>query len=365
MNKALDDQIRSAIASLAEAPGEPAPFEDLDMAQASAVKPSRRPTGVALIAAVAAVFLIGLPVLLIGGGPSPSEVTVAGVDSSQPGVSTTVSTPETPVTTSPASTSLATLVPPSAIAGFDTSQVAWVRSVAYTGLFGSDDVQSLPLDIRSGPKSIAWDGQAGFVYVTNNDELRWVTADGDRLVLDLAGGEMFDEQPLLDVVTVDGSAADGSVFAVFGSNDGVPVWIDAANGAVVNEEELGTNHVFDTGAGLTITVDGVSIFIEDPDWSEVDRGEIGEPLWPFALPVLVVQDVDGSDLVRMEVGSELEPIGRIHDFDGQRLIFSVEPYEPALPSRTVHVLDLGCAECATVVVSDGPADWFDLIGTGS
>ena len=357
MNTKLDDQIRTVVSDLAEAAGKPAPFTELPIMRPAPALRRPRMAGVAIGAATAAIVLVGLPLMLLR-GPAPVDEGAAPV-----AISSTIDSTSGPETSEPTVSTgtvptTALTVPPavSPLAGFSVSGLQWVKSTAYTGVLGSDGVQSFAADVRSGPKSIAWDGEDGLVYVSNGDELWWVTPTKHDRVADLGEFSFFDEQPLLDVVLVDEVP-----FAVMASLNGDPVWINLHSGVFDDTAAAKSDRRFETGETLRIAIAGIAVYIEEPDWSSVARGEGGEPLPPFALPVLVIEGIDGSDPVRIEVGSEQQPIARVHDFDGYRLIYSVEPYEPALPSRTVYVVDIDCVDCSEGFVTEGPADWFDLI----
>ena len=197
-------------------------------------------------------------------------------------------------------------------------------------------------------RAIAWDGNAG-VVTFGEDGLRWFTEDGETAMP--VPSESIGE--LVEVVAVDAGHIVGARL-YDGSNT---VWF-----------ELGTRRLTEAPAsarsldGVTFSAAGRSATINLPDWSNVKRGEGGEPISPFDLPELVVSSHDGAELLRISVGTSDRPYVQIHDFDGRRLIVSAVPNEPASPPQTVWIIDLECGDCTEMFETGGPV-WFDLIGT--
>ena len=115
-------------------------------------------------------------------------------------------------------------------------------------------------------------------------------------------------------------------------------------------------------SGRVSTYQGRWAGIDQPNWSGVEMSPEGMPVPPYPLPELVVTDDAGAELARIELGTFDAPIATLHDFDGRRLIVSVEALEPASGARTVYLVDLECADCTEVWQTEGP-DSFDLVGT--
>jgi hypothetical protein len=82
-------------------------------------------------------------------------------------------------------------------------------------------------------------------------------------------------------------------------------------------------------------------------------------------PAHLVVTRNGEPVLDLRIGGPIEAYARIHDFDGQRLIVSRGPYEPALPPETFLVIDLACPGCtetfieasATAALTGPDSDW--------
>jgi hypothetical protein len=86
-------------------------------------------------------------------------------------------------------------------------------------------------------------------------------------------------------------------------------------------------------------------------------------------PAHLVISRSGEILLDLRIGGPVEAYARLHDFDGQRVIVSRGPYEPALPPETYMVIDLACPECtetfieaaATATFTGPDADWDGIV----
>ncbi len=239
-------------------------------------------------------------------------------------------------------------------------ETRWIRSTYPSGVWSSDGAAVFDASIAYfSMKTVAWDGTDGIAYLAEGEtetwQLRRANPTGDRLVIEIP----WFTEALADVVSVDGVAvailfrpgldAAGPSLRGIALADGAPV------GVPTDRIRLDGPYSIDRGA------QGRRAHLEDPDWSNIPRGEGGEPIPPFPLPSLVILDQSGSELIRFQVGTYERPYATIHDFDGRRIIVSVEPFEPAAAPRTVYVIDLECASC-TEVIDAGP-DSFDLVGS--
>lgn len=280
-------------------------------------------------AVVALVALVAVAVMLL---PGPSGPPVA-----------TPTTSETTTTTAQTSTTTTSAVMPWLEPG-----TSWIRG-GLSGVYDDsgeriEDIEFLSIGLLGGGRASAWDGDTGFVVVS--ERVLWFSG-GEAVETDLPVG------PIVEVVTFGGVPIVG-----IGSVDatGATTWFDLTSGEQVEPPESAR-----TMDGDTFEAGGLAAFIDFPDWTGVQRGEGGEPIAPFDLPELVVTAED-EELLRFPIGSEERPYGLLHDFDGRRVVVSVEPHEPALGPRTVWIIDLECADCTFRVESDGP-EWFDLVGT--
>ena len=79
--------------------------------------------------------------------------------------------------------------------------------------------------------------------------------------------------------------------------------------------------------------------------------EGGRPLAPVPVTDLVVTGPDGER--RLPLTTDERPFATLHDFDGRRVLVSIEPYEPALPPRLFTIIDLECETCDVRFESPG------------
>ncbi len=238
---------------------------------------------------------------------------------------------------------------------FSLSGVQWIGSDHQTIRLQTGNVLARGRYLFPG-RGTAWDGEAGVVTFGNSGN----TPSGEVDVQWLLPGDQTDATRI---------GFNGEVFEV-AKSEGGPVF------GIRNFDGSGTIswYLVETGQrtdppstartldGQTFTAQGRTATIALPDWSNVERGEAGEPLSPYELPELVVTSQDGTELLRMVVGTNDRPYVRIHDFDGRRLILDSTPQEPASPPQTVWIIDLECADCTREFKTPGPF-WFDLIGT--
>ncbi len=93
---------------------------------------------------------------------------------------------------------------------------------------------------------------------------------------------------------------------------------------------------------------GWSLWIEGPDLAPVEEGT---PIVVESPARLLIANAHGLIVVDEVVGTDSEPWVRIHDFDGQVLILSRGPLEPAMPEETFLVIDLSCDTCTSAFVA--------------
>ncbi len=340
----LEDRARQT-AQRTRAAARRMPVERLD-----AVRIRRRVATLVPALGLAAVVAGGL---VLAGLPDREPDPVAATTTTIP-AETTTTVPDSTTTTSFIET---TTIPP---AGIEIGpDVAWLHGIYPNGLGLSTGASYPDLSIAYfGMRTVAWDGVDGVVYLADGGEgkwlLRWARPGEDSLVLEL---EWFTEA-LADVVVVDGVQ-----YAILFQPGYVGVeagfrWIDLNTASEVSPLDgfvrLSGEYALAYGA------QGRWAHIEDADWTEVAQGEGGEPIPPFPLPMLVIEDDAGRELLRFEIGDFERPYVTLHDFDGRRLIFSKEPFEPAAAPRTVYFVDLECPGC-TQVFEAGP-DSFSLVG---
>ncbi|MBK5266331.1 MAG: hypothetical protein JJE47_02770 [Acidimicrobiia bacterium] len=196
----------------------------------------------------------------------------------------------------------------------------------------------------------AWDEDGGVVTFGDDGLLRWMRP----------GGESFPTLPsqaIAEIVEVVKKNNGYVVGARLARSVNTIIWFELESGTLTDPPTLAR-----TLDGLTFSAGGRTATIAPPDWSNVQLGEGGEPIPPYDLPELLVTADDGTELLRVPVGTTDRPFVEIHDFDGRRLILSAVPQEPGLPPQTVWIIDLECSGCTEMMATGGPV-WFDLIGT--
>lgn len=198
-------------------------------------------------------------------------------------------------------------------------------------------------------RGTAWDGNTGLVTL-DRDRLTWLRPNSRPTVA--PNGPFISE-----IVEVAEGDVEPFILVRLIEDPSTTLWMRFSTGYVVDPPESAR-----TVDGQTFTAQGRTATIAQPDWSNVELGEASELLLPYDLPELVVTSQDGTELLRMVVGTNDRPFVQIHDFDGRRLILDATPQEPASPPQTVWIIDLECADCTQAFLTGHPV-WFDLIGT--
>ncbi len=162
--------------------------------------------------------------------------------------------------------------------------------------------------------------------------LWWLEADAaqPRFVTSDAGSD------LIEVI-----ATGGGLVARLGYV--APTFLSLETGDAVDPVD-GSIGFSDVGIPPWTAANGLEAVISRP-LTELD--DEGQPVAVKEHATLIVRAADGETIVEMPAGGPYEEWARLHDFDGQRLVFSRGPFEPALPEETFVVVDLRCAECAT------------------
>jgi hypothetical protein len=205
----------------------------------------------------------------------------------------------------------------------------WLRGQFGAGVFGSDGTQFVANPLRSFfIKTVAWDHGEGFVYLSEDGAVRWWRPDADTEIVRFDG-------PTDDLAIVDVSLLDRQVVIV--ERNGSLLAFDlitgaASEGAVQRYRRVETGEISFLAGGRTAVV------IRDE---------------------LIVTHQEG--LLRLGLGGPEQPFVVLHDFDGRRVIVSIEALEPADAPRTVYIIDLECPTC-TEVIETITAQSFDLVG---
>jgi hypothetical protein len=96
--------------------------------------------------------------------------------------------------------------------------------------------------------------------------------------------------------------------------------------------------------------------VTDP---EVETDSHGQPDFYRVLePAHLVVTRGDEVLVDRRIADSVAAWARIHDFDGQRLIVSRGPYEPAMPEESFLLIDLSTGEATEIFEAGGTEATF-------
>lgn len=241
--------------------------------------------------------------------------------------------------------------------GLDLSEAPWVTN-GPTGLFSYDGTMVWATNPIL-PGGVARDRQGGVVF-TDSSGLWWFQAGAQEPIF------VREESGDLETVV---ETSDGPVAMVW---DGGPTFYRLSDGEPADPpQEVPVEVVSETPWLQRWTAaNGLSVWVTEPEIELDAEGQPAEILEPARL--MIAQD--DEVLVDVAVGSVYEEWARIHDFDGQTLILSRGPFEPALPEETFLVIDLAAGEVtgsfnagatvATLTGADvewnGPVETLDL-----
>jgi hypothetical protein len=284
-----------------------------------------------------------------------------------PSAATTEAPRETSATTVPGTLPDSVgLVSPIPAAGVDADVVLYdyseVRPVA-DGTIGSPLGAARFGGAFEGQRTIAADGQGGFVTLFDATSLLWWRAGAEQPIqigvrLDADGATLGS---LIEVVSVDGSAAaivryvPGEAADV--SCEELPLLATVSLETGQELAGVSGSWAFPPGWGCTadpatITLGDSVVTLETPDWEDVARDpETGQPVPPIPVTDLVVSGPQGER--RIPLTTDERPFAALHDFDGRRVLVSIEPWEPALPPRLFTMIDLECEDCTVSFESLG------------
>jgi hypothetical protein len=253
---------------------------------------------------------------------------VAGCESTATS-STTVGQPQ--VSTSQAATSATSSSAPSTTTdeGLDLTGSLWV-TIGLDGL-QTDKGEVLWPSGALFDKAVARDHAGGLVFIDGSDLWWFATGTPEPLLV-------ADNVPTR-VVEVIGSGTDA--VAALGYEE--RTYLRLSDGA--NMPDPGGVVTIETdGQEVWSAANGWSVWIEGPELAPTDEGT---PTVVESQARLKVADADGVVVIDEVVGTDTDPWVRIHDFDGQIVILSRGPIEPAMPEETFLVIDLGCAACTS------------------
>lgn len=330
-----EKKIKDLMARLVAMTPDPPPYpEEIPMARHPERRKKSRP---ALVFAGAAALVVALavPLLLFSGGNGPvagetTTTSTANAVSTAPAPTTTTQDPTT--TTAPATT---TTSANEGEEGLDLSDELWVTHRP-EGIQLDDG--TLIWETQPFPTGLARDRQGGLVF-TDSSGLWWFQAQATEPTL---VGQVRDE--LITVVpTSTGPVAmtmgDGPAF--YALSDGEPVDAPPETPVEVSSE---TPWLWRWTA-----TNGIETWVTDPEAEWTAEGQPSEILEPAHLIVVRGEET----LVDTRIGEVNEAWSRIHDFDGQRLIVSRGPYEPAMAEETFLLIDLATGEVKELFIAGG------------
>lgn len=288
-----------------------------------------RPAFMAFAGASAVVLIVGAALLALRPG-STTETVAPATGSTLPPI--TIAETITPSTTSgsvntttPTTSTLDSTS--SAISGqaLDLSEAMWVTH----GLDGIRlDDGTLIWETQPFPTGVARDRQGGLVF-TDSTGLWWFQAgvvEPERVA------EAADE--VLAVATT----PTGPVALIWGAGPGFYNLID---GTPVGSPDSAPVEISSESPWLAWTAaNGLSAWVTEP---EVETDSEGQPSKVLEPAHLVIADESGI-LVDTRIADSDQAWATIHDFDGQKLIISRGPYEPAMPEESFLLVDLATGE---------------------
>lgn len=278
-------------------------------------------------------WLAGLGALLLvlaacNGGDRATEI-----HRGSPGASSGQSEPSSADTAVTTSTTAAKATLPSD--GLDLSQARWVTH-------GPDGIHlddgTLIWETEPFPADVARDHQGGLAF-TDSSGLWWFQAGTLEPALVREGVDR-----LFSVSTT----SEGPVASVLEPDPGFYSLIDGnpVEAPPEAEEEPSSGPPW---SWRWVAANGLSARVTDPvvEWDA--EGQPSEILEPTALVISRGQEV----LSEVQIGGPLEEWATIHDFDGQTLILSRGPDEPAMAEETFLIIDLASGEVTGSFIAGG------------
>ncbi|MDX1469690.1 MAG: hypothetical protein R3258_10150, partial [Acidimicrobiia bacterium] len=287
---------------------------------------------------------------------------------------TTEATTTTVPTTTSTSLPTTTTTLQAGVAWDQISASPWLVS-DYQGVrTAGGDVLWEPSLLLGGAGSIVRDGEGGFAWA-DGDGLWWLPAGAPQPRLVMTGVQ----QVFRAIPTAGAPAA-----LIWVDDSAHPFWIDLDTGERQEPEAPGLvtlddpylTAVWYAANGLAAVVTAPSVLhdaegqpttIESP--GRLIVGYAPDPESGYTEKTILTRDstgdlvinLDGPHVLNVALSTLESPWVRLHDFDGQRIIVSRGPFEPAMPEESFLYIDLGCGSCFTVFRAS--AAWAVLVGT--
>lgn len=204
-----------------------------------------------------------------------------------------------------------------------------------------------------GELMVTRDGAGGFVWV--DAEGLWWLPRGDPVPSLVRS----DAHRLVRAVPASGGPA---ALVWTSAEQSSPTWIDLGSGELAEPEAPGIVQIEDPYlTQVWLAANGLAAVVTAPSVLLDAEGQPTEITAPGRLIVgsrdsILTRDgegnlevnTDGPNLLDIVISTLESPWGRLHDFDGRRIIVSRGPFEPALPDESFLFIDLGCGNCYTV-----------------
>lgn len=188
------------------------------------------------------------------------------------------------------------------------------------------------------PAGLARDRQGGLVF-TDSSGLWWFQAGAMEPTLVREG--------IGELISVAATSA-GPVAMISGEG---PVFYRLSDGEVVDPPSRAPVQLSSETPWLWrwTAPNGLSVWVTDPEVETDSEGQPSEILEPAHLIVAQGDEL----LVDVRIGDLDEAWARVHDFDGQNVILSRGPFEPAMPEETFLLIDLATGEVTGSFVEGG------------
>ncbi len=291
-----------------------------------------RPIFVSLASAAAVIVIVGAAILALR--PAGTDTTVPPATNTSAVPTTAVPDSTTPSTTQPATTEAGVL---------DLSNDSWVMQTTsgiVTSTSGRIIFKTAPL---LGMPNLARDHLGGVAFIDESGLWWWRAGISEpQLVVAIpavSAGSMIEVIP-----TEGGPVARITIW----SPEQTEIFVSLDSGTEV-DPVTGSVAITDDGTETIIASNGLSATVTQPEVTRDGDGYVDSVIEPAHLII----EREGARVLDVRIGSENEAWARIHDFDGEHVIVSVGPYEPAVPLETYYVIDLACADCTTSFTEGG------------
>lgn len=247
-------------------------------------------------------------------------------------------------TTSSSTTTSSTLIPTTSTSpagqALDLSNARWATH-GPEGVHLDDG--TLIWETQPFPAGIARDRQGGLVF-TDSTGLWWFQAGAIE-------PERVGEEDAYEVIAV-ATTSTGPVALTWGAG---PSFYSLNDGSPVEPPPNPPVQISSEPPWLTWTADnGLSAWVTEPEVERDAENQPSEILEPAHLVIANGERV----LIDTRIADADQAWATIHDFDGQRLIVSRGPFEPAMPEESFLLVDLATGEAIEIFKAGGTKTTF-------